>query len=246
MATSKIEIIKRAASATGNGSLVSIEDNAEIARLTEEHYESIAAEMMTEHGWKFARRVEPMQLTTVVPESPWGEVWRKPPNLLSLQYVQTAYGSRVDYEERDTPQGAAIVVAGSGGVILYAVGAYRVAEDRWPADFAMAVQHRMEAIFLSAISEQREQAERRESLASAKQQKARVRDQRASTATDASEWDLAAARNRRGTWDGRGYRDRAFSPPVAPAALVQTQFPQPGADAVPFDFADYYNDLPST
>ena len=50
MATSKIEIIKRAASFTGFGALVSIEDNEEIARLTGEHYEAIAEEMLTEHG----------------------------------------------------------------------------------------------------------------------------------------------------------------------------------------------------
>ena len=73
MATSKIEIIKRAASFTGFGALVSIEDNEEIARLTGEHYEAIAEEMLTEHGWKFARRVEPMQLTTHEPEKPWSQ-----------------------------------------------------------------------------------------------------------------------------------------------------------------------------
>lgn len=205
MGTSKIEIVKRAASWAGFGSLVSIEDNAEIARLTGEHYEAIAEEMLTEHGWKFARRVEPMQLSPETPEKPWVQAWRKPPRLLSLDYVQDANGVRVDQEERDTDQGACCVVLCTQDS-LYAVGVYRVAEDRWPADFAMTVQHRMEAVFLAAVNEQRSEADAREQLAGGKQQRARVRDKRASTPSDASEWDLTAARNRRGAWSNRGYR----------------------------------------
>ena len=207
MATSKIEIIKRAASITGNGGLVSIDDDAEVARLTDEHYEAIVEEFLTQHGWKFARRAEACQLTTIVPERPWGQVWRKPSLLLSLQYVQTEYGYRVDVEERDTPQGKGLATM-SAGTALWAVGTYRVAEDRFPADFAMAVQHQMEAVFLAGITEQREQADRRESMAQTKLQRARVRDQRASTPTDPSEWDLAAARNRGGAWNARGSRGR--------------------------------------
>lgn len=205
MGTSKIEIIKRAASQTGNGSLVSIEDNEEISRLTDEHYEAIVEEMLTEHGWKFARRVEAMSLTTITPEKPWMQAWRLPTGLLSLAYLCDEYGHRIDHEQRDTDQGACCVVLYERTAIN-AAGTYRVDEDRWPADFAMAVQNRMEAIFLGAIAEQREQADKREGLSGAKQQKARVRDQRASTATDASDWDLAAARNASGRWSSRGYR----------------------------------------
>lgn len=205
MATSKIEIIKRAASFSGFGALTSIEDDAEVARLTREHYEAIAEEMLTEHGWKFARRVEPMQKTQLTPERPWAQIWRKPPNLLSLAYVQDEYGQRIDQEERDTDQGACCAVMSSHDA-LFAVGTYRVAEDRWPADFAMSVQHRMESVFLASVAEQRTAAREREGLAGAKQQKSRVRDQRASTASDPTEYDLAAARNRRGAWSNRGHR----------------------------------------
>lgn len=205
MATSKIEIIKRAASHSGNGSLVSIEDNDEISRLVDEHYEAIVEEYLTQHGWKFARRGEACQLTNLTPEKPWMQVWRKPTGLLSLQYACTAEGVRVDCEERDTTQGRTLVVL-TEQTALNAVGTYRVAESAFPADFAMAVQHRMEAVFLAAIAEQRDQAEARERLAEQKLQRARVRDQRASTATDASEWDLTAARSRRAAWDNRGYR----------------------------------------
>ena len=89
---------------------------------------------------------------------------------------------------------------------LAAIGVYRVAEDRWPADFAMSVQHRMEAVFLASVAEQRTAAREREALSGAKQQKSRVRDQRASTATDPTEYDLAAARRRTGAWSNRGFR----------------------------------------
>lgn len=205
MATSKIEIIKRAASYSGFGAITSIEDDADVSRLTGEHYEAIAEEMLTEHGWKFARRVEPMQLTELTPEKPWAQAWRKPPNLLSLAYVQDENGRRIDQEERDTNQGACCVVL-CNFTTLYAVGVYRVAEDRWPADFAMAVQHRMEAVFLASVAEQRTAAREREALSGAKQQKSRVRDQRASTATDPTEYDLAAARRRTAAWSNRGFR----------------------------------------
>lgn len=208
MGTSKIDIIKRAASFAGMGAITSIEDDDEVSRLSDEHYEAIAEEMLTEHGWRFARRVEQMQLTELTPEKPWKQIWRKPPNLLSLAYVQDENGLRVDQEERDTDQGACCVVL-SDFTTLYAVGIYRVAEDRWPGDFAMAVQHRMEAVFLASVSEQRTAAREREALSGAKQQKSRVRDQRASTAPDPTEYDLAAARNRRAAWDNRGYRSRA-------------------------------------
>lgn len=207
MATSKLQIIARAASRTGNGVITTLDDGSEIAQLTSQHYEGIVEEYLTQHGWKFARRVNPMQLTEQTPEKPWTQLWRKPVGLLSLQYVQNANGVRVDHEERSTDQGACCAVQcdpGSGG--LYAVGVYRVDESEWPADFAMGVQHRMEGVFYGGVAEQHDLASQCDSKAEAKLQRARVRDQRASTASDASEWDLAAARNRRGAWSNRGYR----------------------------------------
>lgn len=202
---SKIEIIKRAASRTGNGALVSIEDNGEIARLTDEHYEAVVEEALTQHGWKFARQVKACQLTEIEPEEPWKQAWRKPTGLLSLQYICDESGQRLDHEERDTDQGACCMVL-SDQTEVYAAGVFRASESRWPADFAMAIQHRMEAVFYGGIAEQHELASDREKLAELKLQRARVRDQRASTAGDASEWSLLTARNRRGAWDNRGYR----------------------------------------
>lgn len=205
MATTKIGIIARAATRTGNEKITSLDDGSDVAALTAEHYEGIVEEYLTQHGWKFARQVEAMSLTELTPESPWEQVWRKPGGLLSLQYVQDENGQRVDQEERSTTQGACCVVLCEYET-LYAVGTFRVDEAEWPPDFAMAIQHRMEAVFYGGIAEQHDLAEKRERLAELKLQKARVRDQRASTASDAGEWDLAAARNRRGAWDRRAYR----------------------------------------
>lgn len=202
---SKLEIIARAASRTGNGVVTSLDDGSQIAALTTEHYEGIVAEYLTQHGWNFARKVEAMQLTELTPEKPWLQLWRKPVGLLSLQYVQDEDGQRVDQQERSTDQGAVCAVLLEYDA-LYAVGTYRVDEDEWPADFAMAIQHRMEGVFHGGVAEQHELAKDAERTAELKLQRARVRDQRASTATDAGEWDLAAARSRRGAWDNRGYR----------------------------------------
>ena len=57
--TTKLGIIARAASRTGNGVITSLDDGSEIALLTAEHYEGIVEEYLTQHGWKFARKVKP-------------------------------------------------------------------------------------------------------------------------------------------------------------------------------------------
>ncbi|HEV7352591.1 MAG TPA: hypothetical protein VGN74_05620 [Brevundimonas sp.] len=200
MATSKIEIIKRAASITGNGALVSIDDNEEVARLTDEHYEAIVEEMLCEHTWPWARRAVAMTAIEFTPERPWRKAWGKPVGLLALTYVQDANGLRVDHEERDTDTMAAVLTMVEDDVV-YALGTYRVDEDRWSADFAMAVQKRMEAVFRKAIAEQTTEGNRDEQAGMAKAQKARVRSQRSSTSPDASEWDLTRARMRSRSWD---------------------------------------------
>lgn len=199
MATSKIQIISRAASATGNGPLLSVDDNAEIAQLVEEHYEGLVEAMLTQHAWKFARRTAALGKLSTAPEPPWTAIYQAPVGMLALQYVADDSGVPVDHEERDLTSGRAIAVLGDFGP-LTAVFTFRVSEDRFPGDFALALQYRLEAVFLSGISEQRDQANRRENAAALLEQKARVRDQRSSSATDPSEWDLSAARNRRGRW----------------------------------------------
>jgi hypothetical protein len=204
MAT-KLGIIQRAATRSGNRTITSLDDGSQIAALTSEHYDSIADEYLTQHGWNFARKAAAMTLTSLTPEKPWKQVWVKPAGLLSLQYVQDEKGQRVDQQERSTTQGACCVVENEYEE-LFAIGTYRVDEDEWPADFAMVIQHRMEAVFHGGVSEQHDLAEKATRTAELKLQRARVRDQRASTATDASQWDLAAARSRRGAFDPRGYR----------------------------------------
>lgn len=194
---SKIEIVQRAASATGNGFVTSLDDASEISQLVDVHYEGIVEAMLTQHAWKFARRASALSMLSDVPEKPWASLWQAPVGMLALQYVvDTDCVDRVEHEERDIASGRAIAVLDTH-TNLTAVYTYRVAEDRWPGDFALAVQYRMEAVFLSALAEQREQAGQREKAALAYEQKARVRDQRSSTATNADEWDLTAARRRK-------------------------------------------------
>ena len=185
-------------------------------RSSEAHYDGIVEQMLTQHAWKFARRSALLTMLSDPVESPWSALYLTPPDCLSLQYVQTDQAFRVDHEERDVPSGRAIAVVNLydstyfGGdlpaQILTAIYTARVAEDRWPADFALAVQYRMEGVFLSAIAEQRTDADEREQMAARVEQRARVRDQRASTPTDATEWDLVAARRRSSAWGAWRYR----------------------------------------
>lgn len=201
---SKIEIVGRASFNTGNGALVSLDDisDGDLALAIDLNYEGLVTSMLTQHAWKFARRTAVLDRLEITPEAPWTGVYNAPTGMLSLHYVQiTDTGQRVDHEERDLATGRAIaVLTGSVSDNLTAVFTYRTSEAVFPADFAKALQYRLEAVFLSGLAEQRQEAERREKLAEAIEQKARVRDQRSSTATDPNEWDLAAARRSSTRW----------------------------------------------
>jgi len=201
--TSKIEIVGRAASRTGNGFIASLDDNDDVAQIVEQHYDEIVENLLTQHAWKFARRSAQLNQLANAVEKPWAALWQPPNGMLALQYLCDDAGVVVaGWEERDTETGGAIAVLGDYDTV-WAVYTYRVPEDRWPADFAKAVQLHLEAAMLAGINEQRDQADKRERRADAVEQKARVRDQRSSSATDANEWDLTRARDRSRSWVSR-------------------------------------------
>lgn len=201
--TSKIEIVRRAASRTGNGYIASLDENDDVAQIVEDHYDEIVETLLTQHAWKFARRSAQISKLADEVEPPWSALWQPPNGMLALQYLVDDFGVTVSgYEERDLANGSAIAVLDDYATI-HAVYTYRVPEDRWPADFANVVQLRLEAAMLAGISEQRDQADKRERRADDVEQKARVRDQRSSSATDAAEWDLTRARRRDRSWVSR-------------------------------------------
>jgi hypothetical protein len=201
---SKIEIVGAASFNTGNGALVSLDDisDGDLALAIDLNYENRVKAMLTQHAWKFARRTAVLDRLEVTPEAPWTGLYNGPTGMLSLHYVQiTTTGQRIDHEERDLPTGRAIAVIGdSPSDSLTAVFTYRTSEAVFPPDFALVLQTYMEAIFLSGLAEQRQEARAREKQAEFMEQKARVRDQRSSTATDPNEWDLAAARRSGSRW----------------------------------------------
>ncbi len=200
MATSKIQICQRAFANTGNGLLVSLDDGSIEATIVSNSYDARVEAMLTQHAWKFARRVTALTKLSAEPELPWTALWSAPLGMLSLSYVVDGdTGVRVDCEERDLVSGKAIAVMADCDT-LNAVHTYLVTADRFPGDFALALQTYVEADALRSINEQIDQADRREKLAAGREQKARTRDQRSSTATDANEWDLTAARDRRNQW----------------------------------------------
>ena len=200
MASSKIQIVQRAAANTGNGLLVSLDDGSETADCVATHFDGRVEAMLTQHAWKFARRASPITQLSDTVESPWTAAWQAPTGMLALQYVvQTDSGLRVDHGERDLVSGKAILVLGAYEA-LTAVYTYRVTEDRFPGDFCLALQRYMEADMLRTINEQIDQADRREKAAMLLEQKARTRDQRSSTAGDANDWDLTTARRSSSRW----------------------------------------------
>lgn len=200
MASSKIQIVQRAAALTGNGAIVSLDDGSEVSACINAVWDGRVEAMLTQHAWKFARRVTAISQLSDEVEPPWTALWSAPAGMLALQYVvDTDGGYRVDCEERDLTSGRAIAVIGEH-TNLSAVHTYRVTEDRWPGDFCLAIQRYLEADLLRTINEQIDQADRREKMAMALEQKARTRDQRSSTAQNPSEWDLTLARSRGSNW----------------------------------------------
>lgn len=200
MSSSKIQIVARAAANTGNGLIASLDSNDDVSQIMEAAYDGRVEAMLTQHAWKFARRTAAMTELSTSVELPWTAAWQAPTGMLALQYVvDPASGIIVDHEERDLTSGRAIVVIGDFAA-LTAVFTYRVTEDRFPGDFCLALQRYLEADLLRGINEQIDQADRRERSAMMLEQRARVRDQRSSSAGDASEWDLTAARSRTSRW----------------------------------------------
>lgn len=194
MATSKIQICQRAFANTGNGLLVSLDDGSIEATIISNSYDARVEAMLTQHAWKFARRVTALTKLADAVERPWTALWAAPTGMLSLSYVMDGdSGMRVECEERDLTSGRAIAVIGEHET-MNAVHSYLVTADRFPGDFALALQTYVEADALRSINEQIDQADRREKLAAGREQKARTRDQRSSTANDPAEWDLTEAR----------------------------------------------------
>ena len=200
MASSKIQIVQRAAALTGNGAITSLDDGSEVAACINAVWDGRVEAMLTQHAWKFARRVSPLTKLSDPVEKPWTALWAAPAGMLALQYVlDTASGRRVEVEERDLVSGRALAVIGEHDA-LSAAHTYRVTEDRWPGDFCLAIQRYLEADLLRTINEQIDQADRREKAAMMLEQRARTRDQRSSTANDPAEWDLAEARGGSAQW----------------------------------------------
>lgn len=159
----------------------------------------IAETALTAHGWKFARRTMPLTKLIGLPEGPWAGLWGKPSELLSVDYLVSGCGRRVEYEERDLASGAAFAVHGPYEAVS-AVGTYRVAEERWPADFAEYVRARREAAHWRADGKTA-QAEKREEAAYLLFRQAKARDGTASTPSDPHEWDLTRARSPSRAWN---------------------------------------------
>ena len=195
MASSKIGIVKKAAS-QGLGVIVqSLDDNSDVARLTEDHYEDIVEAALTQHGWTFASKHAALTLLADDPTPPWSGLWGAPTDMLALRWVQTGDSARrLDWQEAYTASTKAIAILQDVSEAT-AYFTFRAPEARWPQDFAKAIQLRMEAVFLRSL-EQYTEADNREGRAEFLERRAMRRDKASSTLPDPDEWNLTAARAR--------------------------------------------------
>lgn len=195
MASSKIGIVQKAASQGFGVVIQSLDDNAQVAQLVEAHYESLVETALTQHGWSFASKYAALTLLADEPTPPWSGLWGAPTEMLSLRWVQSGDSPiRLDWMEAWTASTKAIAILQDVEEAT-AYFTFRAPESRWPADLAVAIQFRMEAVFLRSL-EQYTEADNREGMASFLERRAMRRDKTASTLPDPDEWNLSAARAR--------------------------------------------------
>lgn len=193
---SKIGIVKAAASQGFGVVIESLDDNSSVSRLVDAHYEILVETALTQHGWTFASKSEDLTLLADDPVPPWSGVWAAPTDMLALRWVQMGGDSavRLDWQETWTASTKAISILQDVSEAT-AYFTFRAPESRWPADLAIAMQLRMEAVFLRSL-EQFSEADNREARAAFLERRAMRRDKTSSTLPDPDEWDLTAARAR--------------------------------------------------
>ena len=195
MASSKIGIVKKAASQGFGVVIESLDDNSQIARLVESHYEDLVETALTQHGWTFASKHAPLTLLADDPTPPWSGLWAAPTDMLALRWVQSGdCAERLDWQEAYTASTKAIAIL-QDVTEATAYFTFRVPESRWPRDFDKSIQYRMEAVFLRSL-EQFTEADNREAKADFFERRAMRRDKTSSTLPDPDEWSLTAARAR--------------------------------------------------
>jgi len=96
-------------------------------------YPNVVETMLTKHAWTFARKTATLTVSAETPELPWLYSFPLPTDCLSVREVRRGYNT-ADYDKIGTN----IVAMSADDLTLEYTAA--VSEERWPADFADAIE----------------------------------------------------------------------------------------------------------
>lgn len=171
MAT-KIAIVKAAIARLGSEVPSALGEDVDELIAQDAIYDTLVEEFLCDHEWSFATRWEQIAASVTTPPKPWLYIYALPAGRLNIRDVrEPECGSQVAYDlvedELFTNQPGPLT-------LIYT---WRPSEERWPADFAAAVQEELLARLLEAF-EERTRAEYYHKRADGKLSKARRRDRR--------------------------------------------------------------------
>jgi len=182
-----LTIINAALTATGNGTIASLEDGQASAMIAAQNYDRLVRAELEAHPWTWAASTWALNLLSGTPATGGQFAWQLPGDVAKVQRVEVA-GRPITY----TRMADQIRCDHDAGVVL--VGIRRPDESEWPANFASAMVIRLEALFLRAIGEDYDKAQARDKDADLAFRLARVSDSQGKTAQDPYQSALLRAR----------------------------------------------------
>lgn len=169
---SKTAIVKAAIARLGSEVPQALTEDVDELIAQDAIYDTLVEEFLCDHEWTFATRWEQIVKTVDTPPKPWLHVYALPAGRLNIRDVRdTECGSRVAYDLVEDE-----LYSNQLGPLTLIYN-WRPSEERWPADFAGAVQEELLARLLEAF-EERGRAIDIHARADAKLSKARRRDRR--------------------------------------------------------------------
>lgn len=170
MAT-KVAIVQAALARLGAEVPQSLSEDVDELIAQEAIYDTLVEEVLCDHEWSFASRWREINATDNTPPKPWLYEYAIPNGCLNVRDVCNDCGVPVDYEIVEN-----VIHARQQGP-LWLLYTWRPSEERWPGDFAGAVEEELLGRLLGAFEERLRSIEVRE-IAAGKFAKARRRDRR--------------------------------------------------------------------
>lgn len=166
-----VEVVNAALSRMGVRPIQGLDEAAKPAIVANDIYEGVIRDLLTKHGWTFARKEEDLAYQGTA-EGQYSSTFNLPSDLLTINVVTDTGGTLVDY----AVVGNKVLANTATGLRL--AYQYRALEGDWADDFAEGVVCMLRAHFYRALREDEVAGERMERMAEMRLMRAMVRDKR--------------------------------------------------------------------